>query len=204
MDKLAILDAFEAAHDKYFHLMLEHYPTFRTAEPNGGFGPPELITLAIEAHSCAIALGPKALKRLCYLGLDVLYPFDNIVDLYNWRVKVKKEKIEHTTYASIAIRIDSEIDRMRRVFSLGAYDSYEALPTEEFLVSKLRYSASPQNVSAVEAPQEMPAPTMRVDTINVQYAADSQAVSNLEKLEKETSIGSNLSTIITTLRQLLG
>ncbi|NJA87961.1 hypothetical protein HCX48_01805 [Rhodocyclus tenuis] len=139
MDKLSTLEAFQGAHDKYFRLLLENYPLIQSNQPFADFGPLELCELAIEVHSCAIALGPKARERLCYLGLDLLYPFDNPVDLYNWRAWVKKENINHTTYASIAIRIDSEIKRMRRVFSLEANTAYEAMPTADFLVSKARY-----------------------------------------------------------------
>lgn len=206
MDKLLILEAFQAAHDKYFRIFLEHYPLIPKDEPFADFGPPELCDLAIEVHSCAIALGPKARERLCYLGLDLLYPFDNPVDLYNWRVRVKKESIDHTSYASIAIRIDSELKRMRRVFSLEADAAYQAVPTDEFLVSKARYrlvtaSEEGKNKDSQSTPVAS-SPTMHIDTVNIQYAADSQAVSMLEKLEKETTIGANFSNIIATLRTL--
>lgn len=208
MDKFSILTAFQEAHDKYFRLLLKHYPLFSKDGPLEEFGPPELYDLAIEVHSCAIALGPKACERLCYLGLDLLYPFDNPVDHYNWRAQVKKERINHTTYASIAIRIDAELKRMRHIFSLDAEVAYAAMPTEKFLVSKERYKLiiAPEerkqenNITAPNAS----ASTMHIETVNVQYAADSQAVSKLEKLEKETAIGSNFSNIITALRTLLG
>ncbi|RJF96512.1 hypothetical protein D3870_18860 [Noviherbaspirillum cavernae] len=208
MDKVSILDAFQAAHNKYFSLLLEHYPLFSKNGPHTEFGPPELCDFAIEVHSCAIALGPKARERLCYLGLDLLYPFDNPVDLYNWRVRVKKENIDHTTYASIAIRIDSELKRIRRVVALKGDAAYETVPTEEFLVSKERYKsiASPEE-KREERDQSTPGgspPTMHIDMVNIQYAADSQAVSKLEKLEKETTIGANFSSIITALRTLFG
>lgn len=207
MNKLPILDAFEVAHDNYFRLLLEHYPLTQHNE-FADFGPPELCDYAIEVHSCAIALGPKARERLCHLGLDLLYPFDNIIDLYNWRMRVKEEKIEHTTYASIAIRVDSELKRMRRVFSLDADAAYDAVPTETFLVSKARYKSistteKESQESNLSAPSELP-PPMHIDTINIQHAADSQAVSRLEKLEKETTIGANFSNIISALRPFLG
>lgn len=208
MDKISILEAFQVAHDKYFRLLLEHYPLIPKNEPLADFGPPELCDFAIEVHSCAIALGPKARERLCYLGLDLLYPFDNPVDLYNWRVRVKEESIDHTTYASIAIRIDSELKRMRRVFSLEADAAYEAVPTEEFLVSKARYklAAAPEEIQEKNdhSPAEAPPPAMHIDTVNIQYAADSQAVNKLERLEKETTIGANFSNIISALRTLFG
>lgn len=207
MEKLSILDEFQTAHDKYFRLLMEHYPLIPRDELFADFGPPELCDLAIEVHSCAIALGPKARARLCYLGLDLLYPFDNPVDLYNWRARVKKENIDHTTYASIAIRIDSELKRMRRVFSFEGEAAYEAVPTEEFLESKARYNsivAFEEKNEGSNRPASGPAAEMHIDTVNIRYAADSRAVSKLEKLEKETTIGSNVSNIIAALRTLFG
>lgn len=207
MDKLSILDAFQEAHDKYFRLLLEHYPLTSKDKLFADFGPPELCNLAIEVHSCAIALGPKACERLCYLGLNLLYPFDNPVDLYNWRVRVKKENIDHTIYASIAIRIDSELKRMHRVFSLEADAAYEAVSTEEFLVSKARYKSIAVSGERIDESKQSAldvSPTMHIDTVNIKYAEDSQAVSKLERLEKETTIGANFSNIIATLRTLLG
>ncbi|EGW19889.1 hypothetical protein [Methylobacter tundripaludum] len=208
MDNPAILDTLQAAHNKYFRLLLEHYPLISKDGLFVDFGPPELCDLAIEVHACAIALGPKALERLFYLGLDVLYPFDNPVDLYNWRIRVKKESIDHTTYASIAIRIDSELKRMRRVFELDGEAVYEVIPAEAFLVSKARYKsiAVPEegNGGASQSGSGISSPSMHIDTVNIQYAADSQAVSRLEKLEKETTIGANFSNIISVLRTIFG
>ena len=125
MNRLSILETFQIAHDKYFDLLLKNYPTIPTKDPFAEFGPPELCDFAIEVQSCAISLGPKALERLYHLGFDILYPFDNIVDLYNWRAKVKKERIDHTIYSSIAIRIDAELKRMKRVSSLEADAEYQ-------------------------------------------------------------------------------
>lgn len=208
MDKPSILDVLQAAHDKYFRLLLENYPLFPKDDPFSDFGPPELCELAVEVHSCAIALGPKARERLFHLGLDVLYPFDNPVDLFNWRVRVKHENIDHTTYASIAIRIDSELKRMRRVLELGGAAAYDVLSVDAFLVSKSRYkSIATPNKESGDNDQSSPAaspPNMHIDTVNIRYAADSQAVSKLEALERETTIGANFSSIISVLRSLFG
>lgn len=208
MDKPSILDALQTAHNEYFRLLLENYPLFPKDSPFADFGPPELCNLAIEVHSCAIALGPKARERLFHLGLDLLYPFDNPVDLFNWRVHVKKESIDHTTYASIAIRIDSELKRMRRVFELGGEAAYDALPDDAFLVSKTRYKSvgapCEENGYNDQSSSAVSSPNMHIDTVNIQYAADSQAVSKLETLEKETTIGANFSSIISVLRSLFG
>lgn len=208
MDAISIIEKFQSAHDHYFDLLTKHYPSIPTDAPFADFGPPELCSLAIEVHACVIALGATARERLCYLGLDFLYPFDNPVDLFNWRVLVKKEKIEHSTYASIAIRIDSELKRLRRVLELGGEASYANTPTEAFLISKSRYkaiastSAIDKDAAAPPAPQSSP-PATQIGTVNnYYYPADSTAVNQLEKLEKGTSIWSNISTIAGFVRSI--
>lgn len=208
MEKVSIIEAFQTAHDEYFRLFLKNYPSIPSCAPFADFGPPELCNLAIEVHSCAIALGTSARERLLYLGLELLYPFDNPVDHFNWRAFVKNENINHTTYASIAIRIDSELKRMRRVFELGGEVSYDAVPSDIFLVSKTRYKLIEVSDGGNEGDnkynQLTPPPRMHIDTVNIHYAADSQAVSQLEKVEKGTAIGSNFSNIISALRVLMG
>ena len=99
---------------------------------------------------------------------------------------------------------------MRRAFELGDGAAYDVIPAEAFLVSKARYKSI-----AVPEPEEGKGesnqsglknspPSMRIDTVNIQYAADSQAVGRLEKLEKGTSIGANFSNIISVLRAFVG
>ncbi|MCO5787248.1 hypothetical protein DHB74_12855 [Pseudomonas sp. G11-1] len=121
---------------------------------------------------------------------------------------MKKENIDHTTYASIAIRVDSELKRIRRVFELSGEATYEALPSDAFLVSKDRYKSVAASAEECdgddESGQKAPQSNMHIDTVNIQYAADSQAVSKLEALEKETTIGANFSNIISFLRSLFG
>lgn len=207
MDRFKILDALQAAHCRYFRLFLENYPQASDDTTFGDFGLPGLCDLAIEVHSCAIALGLKARERLFYLGLDLLYPFDNPVDLYNWRVRVRTECIDRTTYASIGIRIDAEFGRMRRVFELGGEDAYDAVPTDVFLVSKMRYKcmAVPDegNSQCGQSNATGLSPGIHIDTVNIPYAADLHAVSRLERLEKETAIGANFSNIVSVLRSLI-
>ncbi len=135
MTKLHILDTLQAAHNEYFNLLIKNYPTLPSEEPFADFGPPELCQLALEVQSCVIALGPTALGRFVHIGLEVLYPFDNPVDIYNWRQHVRNDRIEHTTYASIAIRIDAEIKRLRRTLELGDETAYNALTLDVFLVA---------------------------------------------------------------------
>jgi len=103
--------------------------------------------------------------------------------------------------------MDSELKRMRRVFALDGSAAYESLPTEAFLVSKERYMPIDANEREDDDCGRLPiagkAPTVHVDTVNV-YAADSQAVSQLEKIEKGSAIGANFSNVVTALRTLFG
>lgn len=204
MDKLSTLEALQVVHDKYFNLMLEHYPLILREGTSAKFGPEELCYLAIEAHCYAIALGSKALDRLFHLGFDLLYPFDNPVDHFNWREKVKLEKIDHTTYASIAIRIDAELKRIRRVHSLNAFSEYEAVPTEIFLVSKQRYTLLPSpdiSESVHVTSGDVPPPSLvKIDAMNI-CAPDTRAVT---EIEKGAELGANFSNIITALRTFFG
>lgn len=205
MEKLLIIDAFQKAHDEYFRLLMVHYPL----APNGGgdFGPPELCELAIEAQSCATALGPVARERLTYLGLDLLYSFDNPVDQFNWRAQVRRDSISHTTFTSIAIRIDSELKRVRRILQLGGAVFYDAMPPDIFLVSKNRYETiktSDLQKSATNTSKPKKEASVHIQTVNIQYAADDKAVNRLQEVEKKTTIGSNISNIINTLRAVFG
>jgi len=202
--RIEVIELLQQAHDEYFGLLIKNYPTQRDDDISGSFGPPEMCALAIEVHSCAIALGASALNRLNHIGLSDLYPFDNPVDFYGWREVVRKNKISHTIYASIAIRIDSELKRMRKVIEVGGSVSYEALPSDVFLVSKERYTAlNPgADIRRVDTPPLQG--QTHIGTINITTALDSAAVSKLEALEQKTTVWSNYSNIISTLRTLIG
>ena len=203
--KLELLDLFQSAHDAYFRLLMQDYPSERNEEIGSDFGTPELCELATEAHACAISLGSKALQRLNFVGFSDLYAFDNPVDMYNWRVKVRKDKINHTTYASIAIRIDSELKRLRRIAEFGGEAAYEALEVDELLVSKVRYQSLAGSHEKADSPaQGVSGSTVNIHTINMNHSTDSQAVGKLEEYEKRTTIWSNVSNIINVLRSLVG
>ena len=208
MERLQVVDALQTAHDRYFRLLLENYPLLHQSGPLADFGPPELCELAIEAHSCAISLGSIARERLIHLGFDLLYPFDNPVDLYNWRARVKAKQIDHTVYSSIAIRIDSELKRIRRTVELDGGSGYEGLPTGVFLVSSDRYNLIPDEPRKNRPNEEDSTPNhgtnVQIGTINVGNAADSAAISSLERLEKKTTVWSNFSNIVNVLRSLVG
>ncbi|MGZ3952663.1 MAG: hypothetical protein ACXVBZ_14785 [Flavisolibacter sp.] len=204
-----IVEKLQNAHNQYFNLMIKEYSQFSSSnELVVDLGPSELCELAIEVHACAIALGPVVRDRLCYLGLDLLYPFDNPVDHFNWRVQVKKDRIPHTIYASIAVRIDAELKRIRQVLEIHSDLPYSDLPIDLFLVSKTRYPISASEITSENdnsnAAKLCSAVTPQVGTVNNYFAADSNAVSQLEKLEKKTSIFSNVSNITAFLRSILG
>jgi len=148
VNRLEILDTFESAHGEYFRLLVKTYPSpVDTAPAAPAFGPPELCELAIQAQAAAIALGPAAIGRLLHLGFDLLYPFDNPVDQHIWRAHVRDHAIDRTLYAAIAIRVESEIKRMRLVFKMEGDGAYEALADDTLLVSKRRYlAAAPRSV----------------------------------------------------------
>jgi hypothetical protein len=188
MNRLEVVLLLQAAHDKYFRALMESYPGFERDAIFADFGPPEICELAIEAHACAIALGPTALRRLRQVGFDVLYPFDNPVDLYNWRKFVRSASVDHTIYASIGIRIDSEIKRIRRAHQLGSADYYDALDDNTFVVSKDRYGPlclkESSDLGEPFASCSSASASIHVEHLHVNNLADKAAVSSLEKLEK--------------------
>ncbi len=204
MNKMEITTLLQQAHNKYFDLLMKCYPGIPDNSHHTNLGPPELCELAIEVHSCAIALGQSALDRLLYLGLDLLYPFDNPVDHYNWRFQIKSGNIPHTTYAAIAIRIDSEISRIRRIYELGGESIYDNLPVNVVLVSKDRYSAKKVFIqdSNQSAPSESQSNAM-IGTFDMAATVDTAAVKKLEELELNTSIWSNVSTVLAFMRSVL-
>ena len=204
MDKAQIISGLQAAHNEYFSLLMKHYPGFAHSHLLADVGPPELCALAVEVQSSAIALGPRALARLNYIGLSVLYPFDNPVDLYNWRNYVQTNRIDHTTYASIAIRIDQELKRLSRVLELGGVASYEALSDDTFVVSKDRYAEFESKKSTQDKTGAAERPSVHIGAVNIGNPVDAPAVAQLEELEKKTAVWSNVSNVVGVLRSLLG
>ncbi|WP_371181106.1 hypothetical protein [Xanthomonas sacchari] len=208
MNRTEIICKLESAHNEYFDLFLKNYPKQSDEDNYRDFGPAKLYELAIEVHACATALGPRAFERLHYVGLDFLYPFDNLVDFYSWRVNVKKNDVSHTIYAAIAIRIDSELQRMRRILELGGDIAYDALQKKAFLVSKNRYEITKDATGAPKArPPNAPEATCLQPSIALEKSlpdTDHQAVSKLERLEASTAIGAHVSAIVSVLRSVFG
>ncbi|WP_164840474.1 hypothetical protein [Collimonas arenae] len=112
-------------------------------------------------------------------------------------------------YASIAIRIDAELQRLLRTVELGGELAYDNLQANTFLVSKERYAPrnSEKKENAVES--EQPKNSLlasHIGTVNfyTSNANDVAAVSGIEKMEKASAIGSNFSSIIGTLIKFFG
>lgn len=203
MSLINIVKSLQATHNRYFKLLIDTYPTLQKQGPAADFGRSEQCELAIEAHACAIALGRTAWERLAYIGFDVLYPFDNPVDQYNWRVAVRNNRIDHAIYASVAVRVDAELKRLRRTIELGGEAAYNELPADALLVSKDRYAALSHTPTGNGTPPREPQPPqINIQTVHLTNAPDSQAVSRLEELETRTSIWSNVSNIATLLKGL--
>lgn len=202
---IEIVDMLQTAHNGYFKMLMENYPSVRRDSEStfAVFGPPELCELATEVHACAIALGKEARDRLLYVGLDVLYPFDNPVDLYNWRAHVLAKKIDHTVFASIAIRIDGELKRLRRALELGGENAYAGLAPEVLLVSKSRYQL-PSDVEKASSDRTHmpPVTTVNINHVSVKHPGDASAINDLEAFEKKTSVWSNVSNVISVLKTI--
>jgi len=72
---LEYLTELKELENEYFKKFNEYFPTFITPENEGVFGPSELYEMAIEAQVLLTSLGPTAVKRLNYVGFDLLFPF---------------------------------------------------------------------------------------------------------------------------------
>jgi hypothetical protein len=198
MERIDILNNFKRAHDEYFKLFLSTYPTTPPITEHSGFGDPHTCELATEAHACLIALGSSAQNRMIRLGFDLLYPFNNIVDQYNWRSKIISNEISFTTFASIAIRIDSEIEIIEKIISMKHFENYEAIPETLFTQSKSRYTltTSPH----VDLDIDLKPPTSDGSPDNIKKEADAEAINQIKKIEQKSNILSNLATVATSIK----
>lgn len=192
--------------DAYLKLFLEHYPLL--VQEDTPFCPYELHKLAIKAQCQLSMLGQKAKNRLSYIGFNELFPFDNPVDWYNWKKMIKEKNIDHTIYASISIRVDSEIERIILFLSYNNWDTYNNLSDNEYLVSKKRYEKlfSQKDNDTKKNTEEKQITTrehIRIDNINVSLNTEKEAVDNLDKLHKKTSTISNIVDIVANTTKLI-
>ncbi|QXH35436.1 hypothetical protein [Pseudomonas muyukensis] len=197
MDTLHIIGKFRTAHDAYFKLLLDTYPTKAPITDSSKLGAPQSCTLATEVQACLVALGPTAQQRMLRLGFDLLYPFNNIVDQYNWRASIIAQNTNFTTFASIAIRIDAELQLIENVLEFSQFSDYQGIPSDLFAESKARYTSPDDGLEAT-------APTADGDPKRIRNDADSEAVKGLQKIERQTNIFSNIANVATTVKTLLG
>lgn len=200
MERVEVLKKLKLAHDEYFKLLLSTYPTKPPISENSGFGDPRACELAIEAQACLIALGSSAQNRMVRLGFDLLYPYNNIVDQYNWRTKIISDNTSFTTFASIAIRIDSEIDIIEKLISMERSENYDAIPESLFTQSKSRYTLTTSKNIAPHI--NLPPPISDGSPDLIKEDADAEAINQIKKLEQNSNILSNLVTVATSIKTL--
>lgn len=200
MEKIEIVKKFKSAHDAYFKLLVENYPTTSPVTEDSRFGKPQACELATEAQACLIALGTSAQNRMIRLGFDLLYPYNNIVDQFNWRSKIISEDISFTTFASIAIRIDSELQIIEKLIAMESCEKYDAIPEILFTQSKSRYTVVTSPNTNTDINQPLSPPDGNPDRIKED--ADAEAVNQIKEFEQKTNILSNLASVATTVKTL--
>ena len=201
-DLLKIVADLKAAIDDYFKLFLENYPLL--VQENNTFGCAELYKVAIKAQCLACMLGEKAKKRLNYIGFSELFSFDNPVDWSNWKSGIVEKQIDHTIYASIAIRIDAELERIMFFLENGNWDAYNNFSCTEFLVSKTKYEVffatelknSPLAQDKLEKNISTPEEHISIQNINVSLETEKEAINNLDKMHKKSSTISNIVNVV--------
>jgi len=196
--------------NEYFKKFNQFYPTFYDENKGGVFGPSELYEMAIEAEVLLTSLGKTAVKRLQYLGFDLLFPFNNPVDWYNWKIFIEEKKINHTIYFSVSTRVATEFKRMELHLENDTWESYCELSESEFSVPKERYSGLfADKVNDVHIENNSDPVTQNVHHINIgefsyNEKIEQQAVSNLNALHKQTGIWSNVASVASTVMKATG
>lgn len=200
MKNIDILTNFKQAHDEYFKLLLSTYPTKLPITEQSRFGDPHACELATEAQACLIALGSSAQNRMLRLGFDLLYPYNNIVDQYNWRSKIISDETNFTTFASIAIRIDSEIEIIKRIILMECFENYDMASETLFTQSKSRYTLTiSPNVDPGSNVKQLISDGSPGHIIK---DADTEAINQIKEFEQKSNILSNLVTVATSIKTL--
>ncbi|HFE37184.1 MAG TPA: hypothetical protein ENK06_02035 [Gammaproteobacteria bacterium] len=198
--------------NNYFKKFNEYYPGYVSPEKEGVFGPSELYEMAIEAQVLLTSLGVTAVKRLNYLGFDLLFPFNNPVDWYNWKELVEKNKIYNTMYFSISTRIATEFERMEQHIKNGTWESYCNLSESEFSVPKEQYlSLFINNVDRAESNNSLEktddknhGAQINIDTFTYNEQREEQAIKTLDGLHKTTGIWSNVANVLSSVLKMTG
>jgi hypothetical protein len=205
-DLKRILEDLKSLDDEYFKKFMEFYPLYLTKEKEGIFGPSELFEMAISAQVLLTELGDTAIARMKYLGFDLMYPFDNPVDWFNWKEEIQKNNVPQSVYFSISLRMSSEFNRMFQHVERDTWDVYCQLSGNEFLVSKERYKEHFVADKEIESPISSgleaavdTRPHVHIDNFHYSQEVEKEAVDNLDRLQKHSSIWSNAINVATKL-----
>jgi hypothetical protein len=131
-----ILHKLKDLDSKYWVIFMRNYPTL--VDESLPFNDNGLCDTAIEVRMLLTKLGETATKRMIYIGFDLVYPFDNLLDWYSWASKIRINKIPHEEYSTIAERISSEIAIMERYLNDNSWDDYKRLTEDIFSTGKHR------------------------------------------------------------------
>ncbi|MEZ8778560.1 hypothetical protein AB6D85_13150 [Vibrio splendidus] len=193
----------------YFSKFNEVYPTFVSKEQEGVFGPTVLYEMALEVQVIVASLGPTAVKRLNYIGFDLLFPFNNPVDWYNWKEMIKEKDINHTIYFSISTRVTTELKRIEMHLERKLWNDYCQLSDSEFSVSKERYSSvfidNPIRVldeSISDEPHEVNHTHININNLAYNEKSETEAVNHLDQLHKSTGVWSNIANVASKVLKL--
>ena len=195
---LELIEQFQDSFNQYHKLFLDNYPLFSRKEYD--FGSRELNDLGIKCQAYITMLGETAKARMNYVGFRQLFAFDNEVDWYNWKVWVQENKVDHTQYLSISIRIDTELNRMREFLEEDMWESYCSLTEDEYSVSYLRYEDfrpkdnETNNDKNGDFDDPSQAANIQVVINNHPEKIEKQMLSKIEYVEKKTSILANIAT----------
>lgn len=197
--------------NEYFKLFNKFYPTFYDESKGGIFGPNELYEMAIEVEVLLTSLGPTAVKRLMYIGFDLLFPFNNPVDWFNWKTLIIEKNVSHTIYFSVSTRVATEFKRIELHLENDTWDNYCALSESEFSSSKERYKelffehkndCSESNI--IEPPCSQPVHQININEITYNEKVESEAINNLEQLNQRTGVWSNVANVASTIMKVSG
>lgn len=197
--------------NEYFKLFNKFYPTFYVESKDGVFGPNELYEMAIEAEVLLTSLGPTAVKRLMYIGFDLLFPFNNPVDWFNWKTLIIEKNISHTIYFSISTRVATEFKRIALHLENDTWDNYCALNESEFSSSKERYKElffdhkkDCSESSVIDPLCSQLVHQVNINELTYNEKVENEAINNLEQLNQRTGVWSNVSNVASTIMKVSG
>lgn len=197
--------------NEYFKLFNKFYPTFYVESKDGIFGPNELYEMAIEAEVLLTSLGPTAVKRLMYIGFDLLFPFNNPVDWFNWKTLIIEKNVSRTIYFSISTRVATEFKRIALHLENDTWDNYCELSESEFSSSKERYKElffdhkkDCFESSVIDPLCSQPVHQININELTYNEKVENEAINNLEQLNQRTGVWSNVANVASTIMKVSG